>query len=87
LLKHITGHREHPKVQQQHTQPQKSHLTFIGRVFFRTEFIRWIVALYSSGATLLSSKGGNSGLNLLLKPNLKWSFERVWLVFWLIPKS
>lgn len=51
LLRQITGHIEQPKVQQQQMQPQKSHFTFIGRVFFNTLFIRSIVALNSSGAT------------------------------------
>ena len=51
LLRQITGHMEHPNVQQQQIQPQNNHLTFMGRVFLRTPLMRHIVALYSSGAT------------------------------------
>lgn len=47
------------------------HLTFIGRFFFRIEFIREIVALYSSGAIFDMSCCGNSVLNLFDRPNLK----------------
>lgn len=67
----MTGHREHPRVQQQHTQPQNNHFTLTGNVFFNTLLIRAIVAWYSSGATRDCSPGGNSPLNRLLKPNLK----------------
>lgn len=77
LLKHITGHNEQPRVQQQHMQPQNSHLTFSGSVFFNTLFIRWIVALNSSGATRDTKPAGNSTLNRLLKPNLKEKFSNV----------
>lgn len=71
LLKHITGHREHPKVQQQQTQPQNSHFTLTGSVFFSTALIRSTVALNSSGATRETRPAGNCTLNRLLKPNLK----------------
>ena len=47
------------------------HLTFIGRFFFRIEFIREIEALYSSGAIFDMSCCGNSVLNLFDRPNLK----------------
>lgn len=67
----MTGHNEHPSVQQQQTQPQNSHLTLTGNVFFRIPFIRLIVALNSSGATRDTRPEGNSVLNRLLKPNLK----------------
>jgi hypothetical protein len=46
------------------------HLTFIGRFFFRIEFNRDIVALYSSGAIFDMSWVGNSELNLFERPNL-----------------
>jgi hypothetical protein len=71
LLKHITGQREHPSVQQQQTQPQNSHFTLTGRVFFSKPLMRIIVALYSSGATRDTRPGGNSELKRLLRPNLK----------------
>lgn len=71
LLRQITGHKEHPKVQQQQRQPQNNHFTFTGRVFFNTAFILITVSLNSSGATLDTNPLGNSVLNLLLKPNLK----------------
>jgi hypothetical protein len=67
----MTGHREHPSVQQQQTQPQKSHFTFTGRVFLRMLFTRITVALYSSGATRDTKPFGNSASNLLLRPNLQ----------------
>lgn len=70
LLKHITGQREQPSVQQQQIHPQNNHLTFKGKVFFNTPLIRIIVALNSSGATFWASPGGNSVLNRLLNPNL-----------------
>lgn len=71
LLRQITGHNEHPSVQQQQRQPQNNHLTLTGRVFFKTAFILITVSLNSSGATLEDSPLGNSVLNLLLKPNLE----------------
>lgn len=71
LLRQITGHKEQPNVQQQQRQPQNSHLTFTGRVFFNIPFIRITVSLNSSGATRDTKPLGNSVLNLLLKPNLK----------------
>lgn len=71
LLKHITGHSEHPKVQQQQTQPQKSHLTLTGSVFFKILLTLITVAWNSSGATLETKPEGNSVSNLLLSPNLK----------------
>lgn len=74
LLRHITGQREHPKVQQQHTQPQKSHLTLTGNVFFNTLLIRATVAWYSSGATRDCKPEGNSLLNRLLRPKLEWKY-------------
>lgn len=67
----MTGHREHPRLQQQQRQPQTSHLTFTGSVFFSTLLMRASVARNSSGATRDTSPGGNSVLNLLLRPNLK----------------
>lgn len=68
LLRHITGHKEQPNVQQQQTQPQNSHFTLTGRVFFKIPFIRLIVALNSSGATRETSPDGNSELKRLLRP-------------------
>jgi len=56
----MTGQSEQPRVQQQHIHPQKSHLAFIGRLFFKTELIRPIVSSYSSGATREVSALGNS---------------------------
>lgn len=70
LLKQMTGHREQPNVQQQQTQPQNSHFTFTGNVFFKMPLIRPVVALNSSGATRETSPEGNSVLKRLLKPNL-----------------
>lgn len=67
----MTGHREQPKVQQQHTQPQNNHFTFTGSVFLSTLLALIIVALNSSGATRDTSPLGNSHSNRLLKPNLK----------------
>lgn len=66
----MTGHKEHPKVQQQQTQPQNSHLTLTGRVFLRTLFTLITVALNSSGATRDTKPFGNSDSNRLLRPNL-----------------
>lgn len=71
LLKHITGHNEHPRVQQQQIHPQKSHRALTGKVFFRTAFTRLMDALNSSGATRDVSVDGNSVLNRLLSPNLE----------------
>jgi hypothetical protein len=71
LLKHITGHREQPNVQQQQTQPQKSHFTLTGSVFLSNPFIRIMVALYSSGAIRDTRPLGNSELKRLLRPNLE----------------
>lgn len=71
LLRQITGHREHPSVQQQHMQPQNNHLTLTGSVFLSTLLIRATVAWYSSGATRDCSPDGNSPLKRLLRPKLK----------------
>lgn len=46
------------------------HFTLIGRFFLRIEFIRDIVAVYSSGAIFDMSCDGNSVLNLFDRPNL-----------------
>jgi len=70
LLKQMTGHREQPRVQQQHTQPQNNHLTLTGKVFFNTLFILITVALNSSGATRDIRPLGNSDSKRLLRPNL-----------------
>lgn len=70
LLKHMTGQREQPKVQQQQTHPQNNHFTLTGSVFFNTLFILIIVALNSSGATRDTKPGWNCELKRLLKPNL-----------------
>lgn len=67
----MTGHREHPRVQQQHTQPQNNHLTLTGKVFFSTLFTLITVALNSSGATRDMRPLGNSDSKRLLRPNLK----------------
>lgn len=71
LLKHITGHREHPRVQQQHTHPQNSHFTLTGSVFLRTVLMRRMVALNSSGATRDTRPAGNCTLKRLLRPKLE----------------
>lgn len=71
LFKHITGHRETPTVQQQHTHPQTKNRRFTGKAFFRTLLMRLIVALNSSGATLDCNPDGNSVLKRLLSPNLE----------------
>lgn len=71
LLKHTTGHKEHPNVQQQHTHPQNNHLALTGNVFLSTELIRPIVAEYSSGATRDTRPFGNSVSKRLLNPNLQ----------------
>jgi hypothetical protein len=34
----MTGHMEHPSVQQQHRQPQKSQRTLTGRFFLNVAF-------------------------------------------------
>ena len=71
LLRQMTGHREHPRVQQQHTQPQRSHLKLRGIVRRSTSFTSLTVCLNSSWANLACSAWGNSVSNLLLNPNLK----------------
>lgn len=71
LLRQITGHKEHPSVQQQHKHPQNNHFTFTGKVFLSTLLILSTVSLNSSGATLDTKPLGNSTQNLLLNPNLK----------------
>lgn len=71
LLRHITGQREHPNVQQQHKHPQNNHFTLTGKVFFKIPLILITVSLNSSGATRDTNPLGNSVLNLLLKPNLQ----------------
>ena len=71
LERHMTGHIEHPRVQQQQRQPQKSHLTFTGSVLRRGELTRVIVALYSSGATRACREEGNSPSKRFDSPNLK----------------
>lgn len=48
-----------------------NHLTEIGKFFLRIEFIRDIVALYSSGAIFDMSCDGNSVLNRFERPKLK----------------
>jgi hypothetical protein len=53
------------------------HLTLIGRFFFRTELIREIVALYSSGAIFDMSCCGNSVLNLLERPKLRVGIKEI----------
>ncbi|KAJ6637398.1 hypothetical protein Bhyg_10128 [Pseudolycoriella hygida] len=75
------SHNEQPRVQQQHMQPQNNHLTFSGNVFFKTLFIRCIVALNSSGATRETKPAGNSTLNRLLKPNLKKKLKIFFIYF------
>lgn len=80
LLRHITGHKEQPSVQQQQTQPQNSHLTFTGSVFFKTLLTLEMVALNSSGATRETKPAGNSVLKRLLSPKLEklQNFELSW---------
>ena len=84
LLKHITGHKEQPNVQQQHIQPQNNHLTFSGRVFFRIALIRDIVALNSSGATRDTRPVGNSELKRLLSPNLQRRRNQIIYYYYLL---
>ena len=71
LERHITGHMEHPKVQQQHRHPQKSQRTFTGRFFLRVTLTLVTVALNSSGATLACNADGNSVSKRFESPNLK----------------
>jgi hypothetical protein len=74
LLRQTTGHMEQPKVQQQHIQPQKSHLMLTGNAFFSMLFSRHIVALYSSGATCNShdNSSGKRTLFITLFFRLLW---------------
>ena len=44
LLRQTTGHIEHPRVQQQHRQPNSNHLTLMGRAFLRVTFTLVTVA-------------------------------------------
>lgn len=69
LLRQTTGHILQPNVQQQHRQPQRSHRTFTGRLFFTQLFTLFMLALNSSGATFPVNEDGNSASNLLLSPN------------------
>jgi len=50
LFKHTTGQTEQPNVQQQHKQPNKSHLKFKVTILLRIWLMRQTVALNSSGA-------------------------------------
>ena len=70
LDRQMTGHIEHPKVQQQHRQPQNSQRTLIGRFFRNVWLTRVTVALNSSGATRACNPEGNSVSKRLDKPNL-----------------
>ena len=67
----MTGHIEHPRVQQQHKHPQNSHRTLIGKFFRKVTFTRVTVALNSSGATRACSPEGNSVSKRFDKPNLQ----------------
>ena len=69
--RHMTGHIEHPRVQQQQRQPQKSHRTLSGSAFLTVWLMRLMVALYSSGATRACRVGGNSVSKRLDRPNLE----------------
>ena len=71
LDKQMTGHIEHPKVQQQQRQPQKSQRTLTGRFFRKVTLTLVTVALNSSGATRACNPEGNSVSNRLDNPNLK----------------
>ena len=71
LERHITGHMEHPSVQQQHKQPQKSQRTLIGRFFLNVTLTLVTVALNSSGATLACNADGNSVSKRFESPNLQ----------------
>ena len=71
LERHITGHMEHPKVQQQQRHPQKSQRTFTGRFFLRVTLTLVTVALNSSGATLACNADGNSVSKRFESPNLQ----------------
>ena len=71
LDKQITGTIEHPRVQQQHRHPQKSHLTLIGKFFLKVTLTRVTVALNSSGATRAWRPVDISVSNRFDKPNLK----------------
>ena len=71
MERQITGHIEHPRVQQQHKHPQNSHLTLIGKFFLKVTLTLVTVALNSSGATRACSPEGNSVSNRLDKPNLR----------------
>ena len=70
MERQITGHIEHPRVQQQHRHPQNSHLTLTGKFFRKVTLTLVTVALNSSGATRACSPEGNSVSNRLDKPNL-----------------
>ena len=70
LDRQMTGHIEHPKVQQQHRQPQNSQRTLTGRFFRKVTLTRVTVALNSSGATRACNPEGNSVSKRLDKPNL-----------------
>lgn len=70
FFKQIAGQSEHPIVQQQQTHPQTSHLRFSQTCRCNIAFIRNIVSLNSSGATLPTRTEGNSRSSLLLIPNL-----------------
>ena len=71
LERHITGHMEHPNVQQQHKHPQKSQRTLIGRFFLNVTLTLVTVALNSSGATLACNADGNSVSKRFESPNLQ----------------
>lgn len=71
LLRHTTGQRLQPSVQQQQRQPQNNHFTLTGSVFLRTELTLEIVSWYSSGASFPVKAEGKSVSNLFDNPNLK----------------
>ena len=76
LDRQMTGHIEHPKVQQQHRQPQNSQRTLTGRFFRKVTLTRVTVALNSSGATRACNPEGNSVSKRLDKPNLSEKKKR-----------
>lgn len=70
MLRHITGHSEHPQVQMQKQHPHNNHLAEIGSVLRKTVLTLVTELTNSSGANRPVKVEGKSLLNLLLSPNL-----------------
>jgi len=67
----MTGHIEHPRVQQQQRHPQNNHRTLTGKFFLSVAFTLLSVALNSSGATRACNADGNSLSNRFDNPKLE----------------